>query len=95
MSRLTDYCRWRSHELVKVVSFVTDSNSQPQLFHDVELWQDSRGEWWGSCDEDLDLAEPTNKFYCKANRLGGRLCSHLARCIMQLGLVEEGGDGDE
>lgn len=86
LTRLKDIELIRHGQLVKVNGFVTDSNSQPQLFHDVEIYQDAGGDWWGSCDEGSD-----SKFACKANQLGGRLCSHLARCVVDLGLLERKG----
>lgn len=78
--RLPPWSRFIDGEQVNnIVCYVVDSATHlRQNFHDVELWQVG-DVWWGECDRELAEDDP---FACKANKLGGLLCRHLARCIV-------------
>jgi len=87
LTPLGDYQKFIDGIQRTVHCWVVDSISQDRMkFHDVEVWQVGQ-DWYGECDSPDN--EPDDDKACKANRLGGRMCSHLARCLVELELANK------
>lgn len=82
LTPLGDFSKWIDGVERSVSCWVVDSIRGDRMkFHDIEVWSEG-GDTWGECDSVEN--EPDDERSCKANRLGGRLCSHLAKVVLEL-----------
>jgi len=88
ITHLGQYTKRVGDNTYQAECFVTDrivpdgEGGESLRFHDIEIWQGPGGTWFGECDS--EDSTPDESYACKANRLGGLLCNHLAGCLMWL-----------